>query len=444
MVKHMYSPLECYLEIYAARQVVQHSRKNAKHREDQIQAEADLVHFQNHLKECTGIPGEVDSGLSKKEMHAPGQEKSANFKGSAVFHSHALVAFFEMTCGYGWARRSGWVGRAPTRKIKPVPFFAVDPSNWYGVGINRPRQRASSCSAATASRLGAMSALTDLDLSCNHLEGTVPEELGDAMALTRLDLSSNALDGELPDMLGDLDRLRTFKVAANGGLRGSVPASFAGLTALTDLDLAENAFSGPVPPFAALLTNLTCLDLSHNAFDGPLPPLPPSLTTLDLGHNAVSGGVAPEFCQTAAATLETCFLNNNALEGPVPAEIGDMVALRSLNLSHNRLSGLVPDSVTRLTNARSLDLQGNALEGVTIPQGLEDLPNLQYYMGAEGFASHYLQRPKRFDRYRFAFGMEFQKIYAGPTRLPPATGGRAPPAIRRSMIQASRAPAADG
>ena len=82
MVKHIYSPLECYLEIYAARQVVQHSRKNAKHREDQIQAEADLVHFQNHLKECTGIPGEVDSGLSKKEMHA-------------------LVAFFEMTCGYG-------------------------------------------------------------------------------------------------------------------------------------------------------------------------------------------------------------------------------------------------------------------------------------------------------------------------------------------------------
>jgi len=492
MVKHIYSPLECYLEIYAARQVVQHSRKNAKHREDQIQAEADLVHFQNHLKECTGIPGEVDSGLSKKEMHA-------------------LVAFFEMTCGYGWARRSGWVGRAPTRKIKPVPFFAVDPSNWYGVGINRPRQRVgklllggnglegvvpykSICAMVSLdtlqlqmnelrgpvpAQLGAMSALTDLDLSCNHLEGTVPEELGDAMALTRLDLSSNALDGELPDMLGDLDRLRTFKVAANGGLRGSVPASFAGLTALTDLDLAENAFSGPVPPFAALLTNLTCLDLSHNAFDGPLPPLPPSLTTLDLGHNAVSGGVAPEFCQTAAATLETCFLNNNALEGPVPNEIGDMVALRSLNLSHNRLSGLVPESVTRLTNARSLDLQGNALEGVTIPQGLEDLPHLQYYMGAEGFASHYLQRPKRFDRYRFAFGMEFQKIYAGPTRLPPvapkdggehdaggdraapptppprardrlptyvqATGGRgAPPAIRRSMIQASRAPAADG
>ena len=91
MVKHIYSPLECCLEIYAARQVVQHSRKNAKHREDQIQAEADLVHFQNHLKECTGIPGEVDSGLSKKEMHAPGQEKSANFKGSAVFHSFWLI-----------------------------------------------------------------------------------------------------------------------------------------------------------------------------------------------------------------------------------------------------------------------------------------------------------------------------------------------------------------
>ena len=69
-MKHYYSPLECYLEIYGARQIVKHARKHAAHREDQIQAEADLVHYQNALKETTGIPGEVDSNLSRKEMHA--------------------------------------------------------------------------------------------------------------------------------------------------------------------------------------------------------------------------------------------------------------------------------------------------------------------------------------------------------------------------------------
>ena len=63
-MKHYYSPLECYLEIYGARQIVKHARKHAAHREDQIQAEADLVHYQNALKETTGIPGEVDSNSS--------------------------------------------------------------------------------------------------------------------------------------------------------------------------------------------------------------------------------------------------------------------------------------------------------------------------------------------------------------------------------------------
>lgn len=110
--KHVMSPLECYLEIYAHRQTAHDLRKTAKHREDQITAEADLVHFQNHLKECTGV-GEVVSGLSDKEMRA-------------------LRAFFEMTCGYGWLRRGGWIGRAPSRKEKQIPFFAIDPANWCG------------------------------------------------------------------------------------------------------------------------------------------------------------------------------------------------------------------------------------------------------------------------------------------------------------------------
>ena len=179
-----------------------------------------------------------------------------------------------------------------------------------------------------------------------------------------------------------------------------------------------------MPPFCSLLTSLTTLDLSHNAFDGALPRLPEALTRVDIGHNEVSGTLDVDFCERMT-NLEVCFLNNNAIGGKVPIELGHMLALRSLNLSHNRFEGTVPKSVTNLTNITSLDLQGNALEGVTIPQGLEELPHLQYYMGAEGFESYYLQRPKRFDKYKFDLCMHIQKIYAGPTRLAPSASAEA-------------------
>ena len=67
-------------------------------------------------------------------------------------------------------------------------------------------------------------------------------------------------------------------------------------------------------------------------------------------------------------------------------------------------------------------MQGNAIEGVHFPQGLEELPHLQYFIASEGFYSRLLQRPKRFERDRFRMMMLFQKVYAGPSRLPPPRG----------------------
>lgn len=430
-LKGVMSPLECCLEIYAHRQTALEMRKNAKHREDQISAEADLVHFQNNMKECNGV-GEVASGLSDKEMRA-------------------LRAFFEMTCGYGWLRRGGWIGRAPSRKEKQIPFFAVDPANWSGVEINRPRSRvgkllmghnnlegvvpyksicalisldtlqlqANELRGPVPRQLGHMSSLTDLNLAENHLEGAIPPEIGDAMQLTSIDLSANRLEGPLPGMLGDLVKLRVLKLDSNLELCGPLPEEYAELTGLVELSLAENKFDGPIPAYLDGMTGLVRLDLSHNMFAGPIPALPKTITALDLGHNRLEGRLAKAFCERHAPTLEVCFLNNNALERKVPDAIGLMTTLTTLNLAHNRFVGEVPRTVTDLTNIKCLDLQGNALGGVTIPQGLEDLPHLLYYMGAEGFESHSLQRPKRFDKYRFKLAMEFQKIYAGPSRMKP-------------------------
>ena len=68
-------------------------------------------------------------------------------------------------------------------------------------------------------------------------------------------------------------------------------------------------------------------------------------------------------------------------------------------------------------------------------------------MGAEGFESYYLQRPKRFDKYKFDLCMHIQKIYAGPTRLAPSASAeareneeRAKERRRRSTLGLSPAP----
>ena len=59
-------------------------------------------------------------------------------------------------------------------------------------------------------------------------------------------------------------------------------------------------------------------------------------------------------------------LHRNNLSGTIPAELGGLSALRSLDLSFNDLSGTIPAELGGLSAFRSLDLSFNDLSG-TIP-----------------------------------------------------------------------------
>ncbi|VXD15923.1 T9SS type A sorting domain-containing protein [Marinoscillum sp. 108] len=63
-------------------------------------------------------------------------------------------------------------------------------------------------------------------------------------------------------------------------------------------------------------------------------------------------------------------LTGNQLNGVIPAEIGQLVNLKSVNLANNQLSN-VDDSITTLPNLKALDLSGNDL--VKLPAGLESM-----------------------------------------------------------------------
>ena len=68
------------------------------------------------------------------------------------------------------------------------------------------------------------------------------------------------------------------------------------------------------------------------------------------------------------------FLGFNELAGPIPAELGNLSNLKSLNLSHNRLTGTIPGELGSLSNLESLYLSSNELTGC-IPEGLRDVAN---------------------------------------------------------------------
>ena len=68
-------------------------------------------------------------------------------------------------------------------------------------------------------------------------------------------------------------------------------------------------------------------------------------------------------------------LHRNNLSGTIPAELGGLSALRSLDLSFNGLSGTIPAELGGLSAFRSLDLSFNDLSG-TIPVELGSLDSL--------------------------------------------------------------------
>nr|CAD1820638.1 unnamed protein product [Ananas comosus var. bracteatus] len=85
-----------------------------------------------------------------------------------------------------------------------------------------------------------------IDLSCNHLNGEIPDEIGDLQALHNLNLSMNHLTGHIPDQIGKMHALESLDVAMNM-LSGAIPQSLAALNSLSHLNVSYNNLSGKIP-----------------------------------------------------------------------------------------------------------------------------------------------------------------------------------------------------
>ncbi|EMS63677.1 LRR receptor-like serine/threonine-protein kinase ERECTA [Triticum urartu] len=223
--------------------------------------------------------------------------------------------------------------------------------------------------------IGLMQALAVLDLSYNQLSGPIPSILGNLTYTEKLYMQGNKLTGTIPPELGNMSTLHYLELNDNQ-LTGSIPAELGKLTGLYDLNLANNSLEGPIPNNISSCVNLNSFNAHGNKLNGTIPRSLcklESMTSLNLSSNHLSGPIPIELSRIN--NLDILDLSCNMITGPIPSAIGSLEHLLKLNLSKNALVGFIPAEFGNLRSIGEIDLSNNHLGGL-IPQELGMLQNL--------------------------------------------------------------------
>ncbi|CAK7327378.1 unnamed protein product [Dovyalis caffra] len=158
-------------------------------------------------------------------------------------------------------RSSAWVDLSSN-------FLEGSPPIWYNVSVLRLKSNLLS-GPMTLNFCQEMSSLTDLDLSGNSLNGSLPPFISRLKNLGTLVLSNNLLSGNIDIPWKEMS-LSTIDLSRNN-LSGDIPDSICFSPYLEVLKLFSNNFSGELSPSLQNCTGLSLLDLGENKFSGTIP-----------------------------------------------------------------------------------------------------------------------------------------------------------------------------
>ncbi len=119
------------------------------------------------------------------------------------------------------------------------------------------------------------------------------------------------------------------------------------------------------------------ISLSNNNLNGPVPAQIGELDSLEnliLDHNALSDSIPAEIGDLLK--LVRLRLNSNNLSGTIPPQLGNLTHLGQIYLGGNNLTGTIPIELGNLTEAWDLYLSQNSLYG-PIPTAIGNMSNLQ-------------------------------------------------------------------
>ncbi|GJT04722.1 leucine-rich repeat protein [Tanacetum coccineum] len=247
--------------------------------------------------------------------------------------------------------------------------------------------------------LGKLISLQVLDLSSNHLIGSIPNFHGQ---LTKLHLADNQVNGSIPESFGRLTDLRDLLLESNR-LTGPIPVSLRGLDLLQKFSVSSNLLNGTIPDLLRKPTRLNYLDVSNNSLEGIVSEAHftnlSELNYLNISYNTkltfnISGEWIPPFqlkivhlgsCKISEKfpdglqtqrDLEVLALSNASISGPLPTWLMQLPIIDVLDLSENKLTGPLTNLLSgarferdRYPFAGMLILQNNMFTG-SIPRSL--------------------------------------------------------------------------
>ncbi|XP_050144134.1 receptor-like protein EIX2 isoform X2 [Malus sylvestris] len=296
--------------------------------------------------------------------------------------------------------------------------------------------------------------LKTLDLSSNHLSGSIPN-LTNFSSLQELVLYDNQLSGTVPESIGHMSRLESIDLGMNA-LEGVVSEShFSNLSRLRYLYMSYTSLSlsfsyNWTPPFqldfiylsscmvgphfpkwlqtqksykVLDISNASISDILPNWFWNPLSHQDPGSFFIDISNNRIRGTIPNSRFEFPSSAFSEVNLSWNQLESPVPSFLSTAI---SLDLSNNKLSRLIsfmcpktsnkvsplafldlssnnlyeqlPNCWTRFENLAFLDLSDNALFG-KIPTTMSSLPFIQTLkLNKNGFVGELPSSLKNFTR----------------------------------------------
>ncbi|KAG8379064.1 hypothetical protein BUALT_Bualt07G0049400 [Buddleja alternifolia] len=229
--------------------------------------------------------------------------------------------------------------------------------------------------------------LNRFSLDGNFVNGSIPESLCEMKALRFLDLSNNYLSGNLPDFWENFVKLNAMRLSSNK-LSGIIPNSIGEAYSLQWLHLNNNSLTGQFPYSLKNCTKLVLLDVGGNKLSGNLPDwigkYLPYLRFLILRNNEFYGMISPEFCQLSQ--LQVMDFAYNKLTENIPHCIGNfsgMITNKSINSTTlwpreslgQVMKGVEQEYTASLVYVVNLDVSNNNLVG-EIPLGLTNLSGL--------------------------------------------------------------------